>query len=338
MDEELQKQMEQLFLNSEKEESEMETTLLLYYKKAIREMKSEINILFMEYLDGKSKSLTELNKKLTNEQLTEIKETLQLYAETLEDYDNPELTSLINKLNNMQDRIQISRLSAVMIELECILSELLAKQEELTRELYKRDYEESFDKTVYAIQTILGVGVLFNSPTKDEINLILKEKYLGESFSTRIWKNQAYLLNLLQQGITQGFIQGESANKIAERIAKVMNIQYSAALRLVKTELNAVQSAKNLKAFESQKINKYMYCAILDSRTSKICRKMNGNIYLLKDAKRGVNLPPLHPNCRSFIVPYLEDNQNKVNLENGEDGYYAVNNVSYKEWKNSIKK
>lgn len=338
MDTELQEQMEQLLLESEDKELEFEHVLILYYKKAIREMKSQINALYMEYLDGEQKSLIELNKKLNNKQLTELKETIETYAEILNEYDNTHLTSLITKLENMQERVNVPRIFAVTLIFECILAELLAKQEKLQTSMYEEVYEDSFDKTVYTIQTYLGVGVIFNNPSIDSIKSILNEKYLGESFSTRIWKNQTYLISLLQKEITQGFIQGQSSNQVAERISKVMNVQLSAAKRLARTELTAIHSAANLQAFKSQNIEKYQLVATLDSRTSDICRSMNGNVYLVKEARRGVNLPPLHVNCRTVIVPYLEGNKSKTNLENGEKGYYKVDNISYKKWKNSIKK
>jgi SPP1 gp7 family putative phage head morphogenesis protein len=43
----------------------------------------------------------------------------------------------------------------------------------------------------------------------------------------------------------------------------------------------------------------YTWIAILDSRTTEICRSRNGKTYAFADGPR----PPAHWNCRSFIVP-----------------------------------
>lgn len=43
----------------------------------------------------------------------------------------------------------------------------------------------------------------------------------------------------------------------------------------------------------------YTWIAILDSRTTEICRSRNGHVYAFADGPR----PPAHWNCRSFIVP-----------------------------------
>ena len=53
-------------------------------------------------------------------------------------------------------------------------------------------------------------------------------------------------------------------------------------------------------------VEKYEFLAAIDSRTSPQCREHNGATYLLKDAKVGTNYPPLHPNCRSTVIPVLE--------------------------------
>ena len=47
--------------------------------------------------------------------------------------------------------------------------------------------------------------------------------------------------------------------------------------------------------------------ATLDSKTSPICRRMDGKVVQRKDAKPGVTIPPFHCHCRSTTVPYLGD-------------------------------
>lgn len=58
-----------------------------------------------------------------------------------------------------------------------------------------------------------------------------------------------------------------------------------------------------LKAMQDTEYSKYKYCAILDSRTSEICKGMNNNVYKIEDAEVGVNFPPMHHHCRSYAIP-----------------------------------
>lgn len=58
-------------------------------------------------------------------------------------------------------------------------------------------------------------------------------------------------------------------------------------------------------------IKYFKYDAHLDSRTSQICREMNGKIFKIDDYEIGVNAPPLHPNCRSTTQLILNEEEEK---------------------------
>lgn len=46
----------------------------------------------------------------------------------------------------------------------------------------------------------------------------------------------------------------------------------------------------------------YRFNAVLDNRTTTICRGMSGRRFLLSEATPGYNIPPLHFGCRSFLI------------------------------------
>ena len=67
------------------------------------------------------------------------------------------------------------------------------------------------------------------------------------------------------------------------------------------------------------------FSAILDNKTSAVCRSLSGNRYPLGKAPR----PPLHPNCRSRLLPVLDEKYADLfvtepvgNSEWGEETYY----------------
>ena len=53
-------------------------------------------------------------------------------------------------------------------------------------------------------------------------------------------------------------------------------------------------------------VAKYELIATLDSRTSPICRDMDGKVFDRADAKPGVTMPPFHCYCRTTTAPYIE--------------------------------
>ena len=48
------------------------------------------------------------------------------------------------------------------------------------------------------------------------------------------------------------------------------------------------------------------FSAILDERTSRMCRMRDGMTFRLEDPRLVGNTPPLHPNCRSVLIPVTE--------------------------------
>ena len=323
-------------------ELEFEKTLGALYRDAIKKIQSDIDVFYSKYAEKNQISLTDAKKLLTSTELKDLKQNIQDYIALLEEYEfMPAPTEeFISKLDKMQNRARVSRLEALKLELEYALVDLLTSQENAQTKTYLNDFKNAFNDTLYALQTQLEVGVSFTKPTKDTVLAILKEKYLEENFSSRVWKNKDYLIDVLQQELLRGFVQGKSNIQIGDEIAKKLNAQKNAAQVLARTETNNICNQASLRAYDSQNIAKYQILATLDYKTSDICRMMDSKIFKTSEATRGINYPPFHPNCRTTTIPYIEGNENALRLAKGEDGYYAVQNISYKEWdkkyKNSI--
>lgn len=50
-------------------------------------------------------------------------------------------------------------------------------------------------------------------------------------------------------------------------------------------------------------VEEYQFVAIFDEKTSAVCQAHSSKVYKVAHAKPGVNLPPLHPWCRSTTIP-----------------------------------
>lgn len=107
--------------------------------------------------------------------------------------------------------------------------------------------------------------------------------------------------------------------------------------RLVRTEVNYFSNQGTLEGLKAAGFTKYRFIATLDLRTSEMCRKLDLKVFNIDDAEIGVNLPPLHPFCRSVIVPAYE-NENRAgrtrwarNPITGK-GMKVPADMSYDEW------
>lgn len=115
--------------------------------------------------------------------------------------------------------------------------------------------------------------------------------------------------------ITSGFFSGETTQEISRAIVGtkrnnfrdgLMNITRANAFTIAKTGITHLQEQTKQQLYKnnSDLIKGYRIVATLDSRTSQICRSLDGEEYPIKGMHPK---PPFHYNCRSTTAPVLAD-------------------------------
>ena len=66
-------------------------------------------------------------------------------------------------------------------------------------------------------------------------------------------------------------------------------------------------NAAEMESYKEADIDKYQFLATLDMRTSKVSQKLDLQIFNVKDARPGKNMPPMHPHCRATTIVYFDD-------------------------------
>ena len=138
------------------------------------------------------------------------------------------------------------------------------------------------------------------------LNEVLNHNWAGSNFSKRVWHNQDVLAKSLESNLLQSFASGKSNKQIADELEYHTNLGRYAANRLIRTETSYMVNSADLESSKQRGIKAKKFQANLDKRTSKICREHNQKVILIDDIKIGVNAPPLHPYCRSFLSDVLE--------------------------------
>lgn len=204
---------------------------------------------------------------------------------------------------------RISVQEAMLDELDAVTAKLAQdEQERLARHLMDAAQEKS-QRAGYLIQLEAGVGFRFDGVSEAMARRMLKTPWSGMAFSARIWKSREALAELLNEVLLEGIAAGNSSEAMAREIAERMSVSANRARTLVRTETNYVCNAADMAAYEEAGIGRYIYCATLDMRTSKICRSLDGRRFDRKDAAPGKNYPPMHPNCRSVTRPDISDEE-----------------------------
>ena len=142
---------------------------------------------------------------------------------------------------------------------------------------------------------ILGNTILNNEKLADSI---VNASFHNAEFSDRVWMAQDLMKYRLHEIPTQALIKGLNPKALTRELMplikkEILENKRAAAERLLSTELCRVQTEAQMKSFERNGFDKYIFLA--EPTACPHCRKLDNKVFDVKDAMPGENAPPLHP-------------------------------------------
>lgn len=244
---------------------------------------------------------------------------------------------LMAKLNAPAYAARISRKEAIRQSIDVELKKLATVERNLTRQAYVNTVNEAYYRHLYDIQKGLGIGFDVAALNESTVKTILSKQWVNGDFSSRIWGNSETLLDELFNNIVSGITAGTPFKVMAENLALTMGTGKYAAERLLKTEMTYFSNLAEIESYKECDIDKYKFLATLDSETSSKCRAMDGKVFDVAEAESNVNLPPLHPWCRSTTTAYFDDDTINGIGRRARDPktgatYVIPGDITYEEW------
>ena len=257
-----------------------------------------------------------LKDKLLEKDINKIeKNLLKLFKDTRKE--------VLNELKIIYSDIESTeyakyRIDSLVTSINMALDNLYQRnEEELTKAFidlyYKFDKEASIDLGVsfniinnklIEKTTKINWGIKLN---KDRDIFVLHEEVLEKIFDDliasnwcgltlveRIAEHKRKLSLVLKEELNKGLIRGDSLQDISRILSKKVDLSYSNALRIVRTESCWVMNEATVNNYKENDIKEYQIMAFLDNKTSKICREKDGEVVNVKDAIAGKNMPPFH--------------------------------------------
>lgn len=338
-----QSRNEKMFLNGERDILEYAKSLKRQYTKASDRIEEEIQKFYGKFAVDNNYTMTELKKLLNRDELKSFKKSIDDITEyaTKHKLDN----DYKKQIKILRAKSRISRLQELQTKIDFEIEKLYNDVNISLGEQLQNTFEDTYYETIFNQQKFLGFSSNFAMLNTKAIETAVKTNYMTENYSDVLWKNKTNLKNILHQQIPQGIILGYNPNKLAREIVskRVDGQYYNNAVRLIRTEYNLILNDATAQGYKEAGIEKYQILATLDSRTSDICREMDGEIIPLKEKEVGVNYPPFHPNCRTTTIPYFEPDEFDTEIERYIKDKYGEKHkigedVTYEEWKNALKK
>lgn len=296
------KRQEQWIKNQNKEDERFTRKLEAYYKQTAKELEKEIATYFSIYGEDNVIQFRELLKDLPKRDKDLLYQDIDAFIKKHPGYKHlvPVRTSVykLNRLEVLHYSTQLKLLELGVIE-----------QKEFERHLmqtYKKNYETIVDE--------LGLGKQFLSINDAIIRNVINTKWINDgNFSDRIWQNKEKLLEHLKTVYRDGLVRGDNYRKMSLSIMDRFGVAYNDAKRLVWTESSFVLNQAHIQPYIELGYTEYELNAIMDSRTSDICKEMHEKVFRFDEMRVGVNFPPFHPWCRTtFVAVGLNDAEKYV--------------------------
>jgi SPP1 gp7 family putative phage head morphogenesis protein len=152
----------------------------------------------------------------------------------------------------------------------------------------------------------IAEDIVLKRPIYNDVTLL-------EGWNTVSLSERKRLEAVIRNGIAQGL--DEKAIALSLRKGNVFDISMNQSLGLVRTAMTSVRSQTDHEVYKAnEKVLKgWQYVAVLDSRTTPICRHRDGHVYPISDVS---HLPPAHFHCRSTTVPIVKSYNDLGSLEN----------------------
>ncbi len=120
----------------------------------------------------------------------------------------------------------------------------------------------------------------------------------------------------VEYAIRDGLNTGATNQQIIQRILGTKRLKYEDGLlnsskidieRTVRTIRSHISNQAYLNSYKQLKFEYVRFVSVLDGRTSKVCAALDSSVWNINDPTKKV--PPLHPHCRSILVPTHENGQ-----------------------------
>lgn len=322
---------QRMFENMEEAEKAAEE-VKKYYRASSEYLKSHAKNIFERY--ATKYGLTQVEARAMLDQLTKAK-TVDEIINRLEEVEKGK--GNLAKLDSPAYRHRIQRMMDLQQQVDSIMKKNYNLEKNYVDGFYERLIGKAYYKSLYETMQRIGFAVAFNHISEQQISDILRSKWYGKNYSERIWDNTQRLAEKLKEELFVCFVTGQTEKEAADKIGELFGQEYMVARRLIRTEAAWMTNQMDQKAYKEAEIEYYRFTAVLDLRTSMICRDMDGKIFKVSEAIIGKNHPPMHPWCRSTTTPiisqkYLDRMKRKFrNPETGEVETVPLS-MTYKEW------
>lgn len=267
---------------------------------------SEIEKFYARYAVDNKMTHAEAKQYLTDKERREFKHgTLERFREMALNPDTP--TPLLDALGY---RHRISRKEALLAEIERLTAELYGKPDGIHDKVTEALSDVYIKGKIHQAKNLAHFGII-EKPILgvDAVKHKMGSNWSGKTFSENVWVHKEVAYKAISDVLNKGLTGGWSIDRMARALSERTGVAYHRADTLVRTETTFYNNLATLDTIKELGGDHYEIVAVLDSRTSEICRLENHEVHSVKEYEPGRTAPPFHVRCRSTIRPAVKSDK-----------------------------
>jgi SPP1 gp7 family putative phage head morphogenesis protein len=197
-------------------------------------------------------------------------------------------------------KMKVSRLELLKAELGLEINSLTSNLEEVFDNARRSEYLAEFKRQA----GILGIS---SKGATKRLEAVLNADFYGQSFSSRVW-GKTGLQPLLQRDVFASLNRIYTDMNGYQKEMKLLANKYGTseynAKRLIKTEIARINSDTDHAMLKDNGFTHMIFVA--ESGACDICGPLDNKAVPIDKVEKGVNMFPMHPNCRCSAYGHIE--------------------------------
>lgn len=150
-------------------------------------------------------------------------------------------------------------------------------------------------------QQMTGKDAAFNFVPERATSELVNFEWSGKNYSQRVWQNVNALASHLKSDLMEQIMLGRNPADIKRKLADDMNVGFSSADRIIRTESMYVYNRAAMAGYQASGIKQVR---VLIAHDERLCDKCEGHAGVYDIGSEP--LLPRHPNCRCCYAPVVD--------------------------------
>lgn len=265
------------------------------YQESYDRLQAQIDKFYLGYAGREGLTKQEAMKRASEFDVTKFADKAR---KAVKEKDFSHKTNSWLRIYNL--KMKVSRLELLKAELGLEINSLTSNLEEVFDKARRSEYLAEFKRQA----GILGIS---SKGATKRLEAILDADFYGQNFSSRVWGKtglQAILQRDVFASLNRIYTDMNGYQKEMKLLANKYGTSEYNAKRLIKTEIARINSDTDHAMLRDNGFTHMIFVA--ESGACDICKPLNNTAVPIDKVEKGVNMFPMHPNCRCSAYGHIE--------------------------------